>query len=320
MRMHPQTEAYLNQWRDRQRWDLLSVGEAREDSRNVQIEQAVFSEANEAGRKNLRVEDVLIPEEGRSIPIRTYRPSDASELPPVIVFFHGGGFVIGDLDTHDQLCREISSRVAAVVVSVGYRLAPEHRYPSAVDDSVAATKWIADHARDMGWDSSRIALVGDSAGGNLAAVVAAIHNSGSGPKICFQLLIYPVTDNSSAMYDTTSAKEFGDGLVLTTEALHWFQNQYFGAGEARRSEPEASPLLADAFGNLPPTLIQIAELDPIADSVREYAERLQESGVPVTTSTYEGQMHAFVTMGKYFDAAFDAVDEAVGALRSALGS
>jgi acetyl esterase len=316
--MHPQTAAYLEEWRDRQRWDLLTVEEAREDSHQVQIDQATYDPVFEAARRQVRSKDTVLSLESLPIPIRTYGPHTPLRSLPIIVFFHGGGFVIGDLDTHDELCRELSARVPAIVVSVGYRLAPENRYPSAVIDSIAATKWIADHASDFGGDSTRIAHMGDSAGGNLAAVVAHTLSSTDGPAIRFQFLVYPVTDNSAAMYETGSAKEFGDGLVLTNEALKWFQSQYFGDRDDRRSEPEASPLRAEDFVKMPPTFIQIAELDPIADSVREYAERLRKAGVTVTTSTYEGQMHAFVTMGKYFDAAFDAVDEAVTELQRAL--
>jgi acetyl esterase len=184
-----------------------------------------------------------------------------------------------------------------------------------VFDSVAATEWVVRNASDLGGDASRVAVMGDSAGGNLAAVVALTLNRQQPDSIIFQLLIYPVTDNTGEVFETPSSVEFGTGYELSNEALEWFLDQYFGDDIEVRRTPDASPVFASDLEVAPPALIIVAELDPIADSARQYAERLAEAGVDAKISFYPGVMHAFVTMGAYFDAAFEAMDESVETLR-----
>lgn len=319
MQLNPQTFEYLRRSEGLNRWDAMPIQEARRAHRVWQIETATGHPDNATGRQSVRTEDISVVTSESSIHVRLYRPEKgvAGRQLPIVVFFHGGGFVIGDLDTHDELCREISSRVEALVVSVDYRLAPEHRFPAAVLDSVSATEWVIKNSSGLGGDASRVAVMGDSAGGNLAAVVALTLNGRKPDSIIFQLLIYPVTDNTGEVFETSSALEFGTGYELSNEALEWFLNQYFGDDMIIRRTPDASPVFASDLEVAPPALIIVAELDPIADSARQYAERLSEAGVGTKISFYPGVMHAFVTMGAFFDAAFEAMDESVETLRKA---
>jgi acetyl esterase len=316
----PETTAYLKEFAGKNRWDLLPLNEAREAHKRFQVSTSTFSVEHETARRAVTTKNMVLGGVGFSIPVRIYRaPHLVGVLDlPLVVFFHGGGWVIGDLDTHDELCREISARVDAIVIAVEYRLAPEHRFPTAVDDSLWATRWIATHARELGGDSSRMALVGDSAGGNIAAVVSAESRGDDELGIMTQVLIYPVVDNSSEFERTKSVVEYGQGFELTSEGLRWFQNLYFGPDENLRDHPHASPTLADDFRGLPRTLLIVAEYDPIADSIYDYAKKLKENDVEVDVETFPGVMHAFVTTGAYFSAAARAADIIVEALRTAL--
>jgi acetyl esterase len=262
-----------------------------------------------------RVEDRQIPGPAGPIPLRVYTPRGAGPF-PALVYFHGGGWVIGNLETHDATCRALANESGAVVVSVDYRLAPEHRFRAGVDDSDAATRWVADHAAEIGVDPGRIAVGGDSAGGNLAAVIALLARDRGGPPLRFQLLVYPVTDHR---FDTPSYRENGDGYFLTKDAMVWFWNHYL-AREADGLDPMASPLRAADFRGLPPALVITAEYDPLRDEGEAYAERLRKGGVPVTLTRYDGTIHGFFTMGFALSDGKRGIEEAAAALRAALAT
>ena len=228
--------------------------------------------------------------EGRSgsIPIRVYVPKGSGPF-PITMMFHGGGWVIGDLETVDAQSRQVCNQVGCVVVAVDYRLAPEHRFPAAAEDCYDATVWAHENAAQLDADSTRLAVAGDSAGGNLAAVVAQMARDNDGPPLVFQLLVYPVTNGH--VFDTDSYRENSDGYMLTADSMHWFWDHY--AEPADRSNPYASPLCASDLSNLPPALIQVAEFDPLRDEGLQYAEALRSAGVETQTRCYEGFIHGF---------------------------
>jgi acetyl esterase len=225
-----------------------------------------------------------------SISVRVYRPASSQPL-PILVYAHGGGFVFCDLDSHDGLCRSLANLVPAVVVSVGYRLAPEHRWPTAAEDMLAVTEWAAAHAAELGGDLTRIAVGGDSAGGNLAAVTAVMARDHGGPGIAAQLLLYPVI---AADFDTESYRLFGRGFYNPRIALQWYWDQYVPAVDDRL-HPYASPLHADLTG-LPPAVGVLAGHDPLRDEGIAYANALDAAGVPTTRCTFDGGVHGFMTM------------------------
>ena len=251
--------------------------------------------------------------DGNDIPVRIYRPQSDQPL-PVVVYFHGGGFVIGDIATHDTTCHRLAAGVPAVIVSVDYRLAPEHPFPAAVDDCEAATKWVSAHASEIGGDSSRLAVAGDSAGGNLSAVIARRARDAGGPPIAFQLLVYPATDMTRSMPSHT---ENGSGYLLDADAINWFMENYMGDADLR--QPDASPLFVDDLSGLPPAFVLTAEFDPLRDEGEAYADRLREAGVQVAASRYDGMIHGFYGLDSMFDSATKATSETVTALRDALG-
>jgi acetyl esterase len=239
-----------------------------------------------------RVEDLTIPGPGGALALRLYADEHGG-LRPALVFFHGGGWVFGNLDTHDAVCRAIAKESGAVVIAVDYRLSPEVKFPAAVEDSYAATQWVAANAERLGIDSRRIAVGGDSAGGNLATVIAMRCRDAGGPAIAGQLLIYPVTDLSS--FETGSHRELAEGYFLTRAAMQWFTGHYLASDDHKR-HPEVSPLHAPNLGGLPPALVITAEFDPLRDEGEAYAKRLQHAGVPVTSTLYPGMIHGFVSM------------------------
>jgi acetyl esterase len=210
------------------------------------------------------------------------------------VFFHGGGWVIGDLDSHDVVCRKLADEGELIVVSVDYRLAPEHKFPAAVDDAIAATRWIAEHAKQHGIDASRLMVGGDSAGGNLAAVVAIAARDGNGPDIAGQVLIYPAIDFAMTH---PSHREPETSILLTHSVILWFRDHYLN-GVADVHDWRASPARAKTLIGLPPAYVLTAGADPLRDEGEEYARRLTEAGVPVTYRHFPGQFHGFFTMGK----------------------
>jgi acetyl esterase len=274
-----------------------------------------FFDQMQLPRPEVKVAEVVnrtIPGPAGEIPVRIYRPEGRAPF-PALVYFHGGGWVIGSLETHDGSCRELANRAGCVVVSVDYRLAPEHRYPAAAEDCFAATKWVAAHAAELGVDAKRIAIGGDSAGGNLAAVVALMARERRGPALRFQLLVYPVTD---ADFSRPSYRENAEGYLLSTKAMEWFWGHYV-ADAAQRAEPFASPLRAKDLAGLPPAFVLTAEFDPLRDEGDAYAERLRQAGVPTRWKRYDGAIHGFFAMGLLAQVGRDAVDDAVAALREA---
>lgn len=258
------------------------------------------------------IENRSIPGPAGPMPVRVYTPQTAQPL-PVVVFFHGGGWVIGGIDSHDSTCQQLATMVPAVVVSVDYRLAPENPFPAAVDDCLAATRWVHGHAAELGADPSRLAVAGDSAGGNLAAVISLKARDEGGPPIVFQLLVYPATDLTRSF---ASHIENGEGYLLTNDAIEWFLNHYLP--EAERKNPDASPHFADDLSGLPPALIITAEFDPLRDEGEAYADRLCDAGVAAAASRYDGMIHGFFGMDLVLEAAGRAVQEAATALHRAL--
>ena len=251
-----------------------------------------------------------------AIPLRVYRPvgvPDTTAL-PALVFFHGGGWVIGDLETHDVLCRQLTAASGASVISVDYRLAPEHKFPAAAEDAWAATRWIVTHAAELGLDASRLAVGGDSAGGNLAAVVALMARDAGGPAITLQVLIYPVTD---VMRETRTYADFAEGYMLTRDSMRWFIAHYLRSKDDA-SDWRVSPLRASSLAGLPPALIVTAGFDPLRDEGEQYANRLRDGGVMVDYACYGGMVHGFLGMGKLIDTAMRAVDHIGGVVRQAL--
>lgn len=259
-------------------------------------------------------EDREIPGPLGSIPIRIYTPRGDGPF-PVLVFFHGGGWVVGSLDSHDPVCRVLANEAGCIVVSVDYRLAPEHRFPAAAEDSYAATQWVAANAATIGGDPTRIAVGGDSAGGNLAAVVALMTRDRGTPRIAYQMLIYPVTDYYSP--GTVSYRENADGYLLTRDSMIWFWNHYT-PHEADARNLYASPLQAADLSGLPPALVLTAEFDPLRDEGEAYAARLRAAGVPVEAERLAGMIHGCINMIGVLDAGRKILDDAATALCTAL--
>ena len=260
-----------------------------------------------------RVENLMIPGPKGEIPIRLYYPSGD---PPfaVLVYFHGGGWVMGDLDTHHGVCHALAKQSSCLVVSVDYRLAPEHRYPAAVEDAYAATSWVAQHTDAIQANPDRLAVGGDSAGGHLAAVVALMARDRNGPRIDLQALIYPITDFN---FSTPSYIENKEGYMLTSDLMKWFWN-HFIEDEGQANDPYVSPLRAKNFSDLPQALIITAEYDPLRDEGQAYGKKLQEAGVNVTLSRYPGMIHGFIRMTARLDKAKEALDEIAGKLKGIL--
>lgn len=252
-----------------------------------------------------RLENRSIDGPGGALDIRIYWPSAETGL-PLCVYLHGGGFVIGNLDTHDPLCRRLANRSGAIVVSVDYRLAPEHRYPAAVEDSSAALDWVFANAADLGGDPTRLAVSGDSAGGNLAAVAAHRAVDAGGPALRCQALIYPVTDHGRGDHETR--RTMAEIFPIPTPVMEWFHEHYFGYADSV-FEPDASPVRREDMGGLPPTLVLTAGLDPLCSEGRAYADRLEAAGVAVKYSQYDGTIHGFMQMGRIIPRAQDAIDE-----------
>ena len=236
------------------------------------------------------VEDRLVPGPAGDIPLRIFRP-EADGVFPLVMFFHGGGWVIGDLDTHDEFCRQLCVGAASVVVSVDYRLAPEAKFPAAPEDCYAATCWAVEHASEMGADGTRLCVAGDSAGGNLAAAVSIMARDRAGPSIRHQLLMYPVTDFN---FDTASYRENAEGYFLSQAMMRWFWGHYL-ADESQGSDPLASPLHGNLTA-LPTATVITAEYDPLRDEGIAYAEALAAAGVAVEYRLFVGMIHGFATM------------------------
>jgi acetyl esterase len=256
------------------------------------------------------IADDHVPGPGGDLPIRIYRPADGPL--PVLLYFFGGGWTLGTIDTSDGVCRALANAAGCVTISVGYRLAPEHRFPAAIDDCFAATTWIAGHAEALGVAAGRLAVAGDSAGGNLAAGVTLLARD-AGVRLTHQLLVYPNTDYLS---DTPSLRENTDPLLFNRTSVDWYWRHYLARPEDG-AHPLASPLRAADLTGLPPATVITAEYDPLRDQAEQYAERMRAAGVPVDLVRYPGMVHGFFTMSGVLDAAADAVGYAARRLRAA---
>ena len=250
------------------------------------------------------VRDLAAPGPAGGIPVRLYRGlgTQAGTSLPALVFFHGGGWTIGDLDTHDIVCRTIANKARCAVVAVDYRMGPEHKFPAAVEDALAATRWVAAEAAALGVDAARIAVGGDSAGGNLAAVVALALRDAGGPALVFQALVYPATDQRM---DSASHVNFAEGYMLTRNNMLWYRGNYLNPTDY--DDWRASPLRAADLAQLPPAHIITAGYDPLLDEGRAYSDRLLAAGVPVLYECFEGMTHGFLTMGGVVAAANHAL-------------
>jgi acetyl esterase len=274
---------------------------------------------NLAGPKDVpigKTENISIPGPAGDIPARVYSAVAAgSDAQPTLVFFHGGGWVIGDLDTHDGLCRLFANESGLKVISVDYRRAPEHAFPAALEDAFAAVKWVEAGAAKLGVDPNRIAVGGDSAGGGLAASVTQMAKAAGAPHIGFQLLMFPVTHVGG---DTSSLHDFAKGYFLETETLDWFYKCY-APNPADRSDPRVSPLLAEDVSGLPDGYVMLAGHDPLHDEGLRYAEKLREAGVAVTVADYPDLVHDFIYMQAILPQAYAAVAAAAKAVADGLG-
>lgn len=250
------------------------------------------------------VEDRLIPGPRGEIPVRIYADRGRGRR-PAILYYHGGGWVAGGIDTHDNVTRYLASVSSCVVVSVDYRLAPEHPFPAAVEDAYAALQWVRANAEAIGADPQKISVAGDSAGANLAAVVSLLSRDKKGPEILCQALIYPVTDLSSM--STPSYEQFAERFFLTREGMEWFRSLYVPNKEDW-DDPYVSPLLSKDHRNLPAAVVITAQFDPLRDEGEAYAEKLRQAGVPVKLFRYEGMIHGFVSFPELFGQARDALD------------
>ena len=311
MSLHPQCKAFLDQ--------LAAMG-------GKQLYEMTPAEARATGaaltdlgvpvQEVARIENRTVPGPAQPIPIRIYKPVPSGTL-PALIYFHGGGWVLGGLDSHDRECRALANLSGCAVIAVDYRLAPEHPFPAAVEDAYAATRYVAEHAAEFGVDPQRIAIGGDSSGGNLAAVVTLIAREKRGPKLAFQLLVYPGVDFTDD--HRPSMIEFAEGHFLTRPLMDYFANHYVPKLEDRR-RPDASPLYATDFRGLPPALVITAECDLLRDQGELYAQKLREASVPVSLKRYDGMIHPFFSFGGILDDGRAAVTEAATAVRTALSA
>ena len=309
--LHPQIVEVLNAM---ERAKLRPVEAMTPPEARAQME-AVAKARNANATQVGGVEERMIPGPGGEIRVRLYRPSRAQEPLPAILYFHGGGHVIGSLDTHDGTARNLCAGTGALLVSVDYRMGPEHRFPAAVDDSLAALQWLHRHADTLGADKDRIAVAGDSAGGNLAAVVALLARDAGGPALRLQVLVYPIADYNLV---GESYEKYATGYgVLTRAAMHWFQGHYF-ANAAEANDWRASPIKAPSLAGVAPALVVTAECDVLHDDGVAYAEALRRAGVPVEYKEYPGMIHAFFGMAPMVDGAVEAQKHVINALKEAL--
>lgn len=271
-----------------------------------------------AGPKDIpigKVANIAIPAAHGEIVARSYAPVAANSAPlPTLVFFHGGGWVIGNIDTHDGLCRIIANASGCRVISVEYRLSPESKFPGPVDDAVAAVEWIEKNASQLGVDANRLAVGGDSAGGDLAAVVAQIAKAKGAPKIAYQMLLFPVTQIGE---ETRSLREYAENYFLERRTLDWFYAHYLPA-DADKKDPRISPLAATDVSGLPPAYVMLAGFDPLHDEGLAYAEKLRAAGVPVTVADYPDMVHDFIYLQAVLPQAAEALNTAAKALKAAL--
>jgi len=310
MPVDPQLKPILDQLLKLPRFESLSVDQAR----------ALATQYNAAGKlPPLPVGSVVnrvIPGPGGELPIRIYTPHGTGPF-PLMMYFHGSGFVMCNLDTHDRGCRNLCNATGCVVISVDYRLAPEHKFPAAPEDCYAATKWAAVHAGELNADPAHIVLAGDSAGGNLVAVTALMARDRGAPALCGQLMIVPVTDYPKPGYP--SYVENGQGYGLTAAGMRWYWGHYLNS-EAEADNPYASPVRAGNLRGLPPALIITAELDVLRDEGEHYGKCLAEAGVPAQVTRYDGVHHGFFGMQAVLDKSKKAMEEVTAWLRQRFGS
>lgn len=258
------------------------------------------------------VEDMALTLSGRTIPVRIYRSEKATN--PALVYYHGGGYVTGSIETHDAICRTLANEAGCTVISVGYRLAPEYKFPAPVEDAYDTLEWIAGHAKELNIDASRLAVGGDSAGGTLATVSALIASERGGPTLVHQLLFYPVTGTEVNL--PLSLIDYANGYLLDEGLIRWFQHQYFN-DDTEVMHPYASPILSEHLGKLPATTLLTAEYDPLRDVGRAYANKLISLGIPVTYKNYGGLIHGFTNYYAFVPEAKRAVKEAAYSLKVA---
>jgi acetyl esterase len=310
IQLDPQMKALLDQ-------AAAAGGKPFHDMTPAEARQAIetmFAAFRGTPKEVGKVEDRKVPGPAGQIPIRIYTPAGNGPF-GALVYFHGGGWVIGNIETHDIVCRDLTAGAGCVTVSVDYRLAPEYRFPAAPEDCYAATKWVAENARALGIDANRIAVGGDSAGGNLAAVVSQMARDRGGPKIAFQLLVYPATDCHN---ETPSQREFTqDGYILSRADMDWFYGHYLNAGD--KTNPYACPALAKSLAGLPPAFVITAEVDPLRDEGEAYAEALRKAGVKVKMKRYNGVCHGFFSMAALIDKGKEAIADCCAELRTAIG-
>jgi acetyl esterase len=254
---------------------------------------------------------------GSALRARHYAPAEPGGPHPLLVYYHGGGFTYGDLETHDGVCRILCRHAGAHVLAIDYRLAPEHPFPAAVEDARTALRWAYDNAAALGADPQRVGVGGDSAGGNLAAVVSQLASRDGGPAPALQLLIYPATDFSRRR---RSRELFGEGFLLTNSEMDWFETNYLGAERTHARDPRASPLLAEDLSGLAPAYVVTAAFDPLRDEGEEYAEALRAAGTPVTVRRFPGFIHAFIAGAGVSRNAREALIEIAGATRAMFGA
>jgi len=306
MPLDPQAKAFLDQAAASGAPPLnaLPVPEARQALR------ALFTAGQKESVKKVDDRQILGPD--GHIPVRIYTPKGQGPF-PILVYFHGGGWVLGDLETHDDTCRVLANTAECIVVAVDYRLAPEHKFPAAPEDCYAAAKWVVLNAAAFGGDPSRIAIGGDSAGGNLTAAVALMAAERGAPTFVYQLLIYPVTNYA---FDTPSYRENADGYLLTKDSMQWFWRHYLNTDDDGQNS-YASPLRARTVRRVPPAMVITAEFDPLRDEGEAYAARLREEGVPVEMKRYNGMIHGFFSLGHVMEQGKKAIADAAAGLRAA---
>jgi acetyl esterase len=310
MALDPQAQALLDQMQEAGAppFEQMTVGEARQAAYAFIDLQGAPEDVASVGHR-------FVPGPVCDLPVRIYTPEGEGPF-PALVYFHGSGWVILNIEVADIAARALTNRTGCVVVAVNYQKAPEHKFPVPFDDAYAATTWLAEHASELGIDPGRIGVAGDSAGGNLAAAVCLKARDEGGPSLAYQLLIYPVTDYG---WDKPSYLENAEGYLLQRETMRWFWGHYL-ASEAEGDNPLVSPLRAPDLSGLPPALIVTAEFDPLRDDGELYGQRLREAGVPVKISRYDGMIHGFFYMAGVLDQTKNLYDEIGTEVRAALGA
>ena len=316
MPLDPQAQAYLDQVAALGMPPVQTVTpqENRRERARVQALRRRMS-AGYAPEAVARIHDRQIPVDGAQVSARVYHPSGDAAL-PVLIYFFGGGFIMGDIGAVDEVCRAMANRAGCIVVAAEYRLAPEHKFPGPVEDGFAAVRWVAEQAENFGGDPSRLAVGGESAGGNIAAVVCQMAKAVGGPRLAAQVLIYPPVDFTAGR---TVDRSLAGAATLTDERMAYFDRHYFRGGEDAQN-PLASPMLAEDVSGLPPALVVTAEYDPLAREGAAYADKLQRAGVPVTLTCYSGMIHGFYSMPGIFTQANDAIEQVSAHLRGAFGT